>query len=135
MSFLIENWMLILIALSSGVMLLLPHVVGGASAGISPSEVVALINKEKAIVVDVCAADEFSKGHVSGARNLPLQDLASKLPDTAKNKSLPVVMVCASGVRSTRAVGIAKKLGYEKVFSLKGGFAAWKEAGLPVRKG
>ncbi|MDT7929358.1 rhodanese-like domain-containing protein, partial [Tepidimonas sp.] len=46
----------------------------------------------------------------------------------------PLVLVCASGMRSRRAVAIAKKLGYERAVSLAGGMAAWRSASLPVQK-
>ena len=49
-----------------------------------------------------------------------------------KNKKLPVVLVCASGARSHRAVATAKKLGFERAYSLVGGMGAWREASLPV---
>ena len=68
------------------------------------------------------------------ARHLPLAELEARLPEVAKNKALPLVLVCASGMRSSRAVSVARKLGYEKVFSLRGGMNAWKEANLPVSK-
>jgi rhodanese-related sulfurtransferase len=45
-----------------------------------------------------------------------------------------VVLVCASGARSSRAVGLLRKAGYENVRSLAGGLAAWREANLPVEK-
>ena len=51
-----------------------------------------------------------------------------------KNKAVPLILVCQSGARSSRAVATAKKLGYEKVQSLSGGLAAWKTASLPVEK-
>jgi len=63
-----------------------------------------------------------------------LAELEARLPEVAKNKALPLVLVCASGMRSSRAVSVARKLGYEKVFSLRGGMNAWKEANLPVSK-
>jgi len=110
-------------------------VVGGGAAGITPTEAVQLMNREKAVVVDVCSPEEFANGHVTGAKNVPLGELESKLSAVAKNKSVPVVMVCASGVRSNRAVAMAKKLGYEKVHSLTGGMGAWRSANLPVQKG
>ncbi len=69
-----------------------------------------------------------------GARNIPLADLEAKLPRPVKNKTLPVILVCASGMRSSRAVAIAKKLGYEKAQSLEGGMKAWRAASLPVEK-
>ena len=135
MKFLIDNWMLISIALASGGMLVWPLVAGGMSAGaLNASGAVQLINREKAVVVDVCEASEFAAGHVTGAKNIPLGELEARLPGIIKNKALPVILVCASGVRSGRAVAIAKKLGYDQAQSLGGGLKAWKDANLPVER-
>ena len=127
--------MLIGIALASGGMLIWPIVAGGMNAGaLSAAAAVQLINREKAVVIDVCEPAEFSAGHVPGAKNAPLAELESKLPSMVKNKALPLILVCASGARSGRAVAIAKKLGYEQAQSLGGGLKAWKTANLPVEK-
>ena len=135
MKFLIDNWMLISIAIASGGMLIWPLVADGMSAGaLNASGAVQLINREKAIVVDICEPAEFAAGHVTGAKNIPLADLEAKLPTLVKNKALPLILVCASGIRSNRAVAIAKKLGYEQAQSLGGGLKAWKEANLPLEK-
>ena len=134
MKFILDNWMLIAIALSSGFFLLLPVVQGAAGAGLSPNEAVQLINREKAVVVDVCSVEEYAAGHITGARHVPLADLATRLGEVAKNKANPVILVCASGMRSKRAMAVARKLGYEKAYSLQGGLKAWKEANLPVQK-
>ncbi|MBT9550907.1 MAG: rhodanese-like domain-containing protein [Hydrogenophaga sp.] len=137
MSFFIDNWMLLLVALSSGAMLMWPALAsggGGGAAGVTPAEVVQLMNREKAVVVDIGGADEFAAGHVVGAKHLPLGELEAKLTGAVKNKATPVVLVCASGMRSKRAVAIAKKLGYENARSLNGGMGAWRAANLPVEK-
>ena len=134
MKFILDNWMLIAVALSSGFFLLLPVVQGAAASGLSPTEAVHCMNREKGVVIDVCGADEFAQGHIKGAVNVPLDELEARLGNAVKNKSTPVIMVCAAGARSKRAQGIAQKLGYEKVHSLHGGLKAWKEANLPVAK-
>lgn len=134
MSFIVNNWMLISIALVSGAMLLWPVVQGAATAGLTPAAAVQLINREKAVVVDVCEANEFATGHVTGAKNIPLGELEAKLATSVKNKALPLILVCQSGARSGRALAIAKKLGYEQAQSLGGGLAAWRAANLPVDK-
>lgn len=126
--------MLIVIALSSGFFLLLPVLQGATASGISPTEAVQCMNREKGVVVDVCDAEEFAIGHIKGAVHVPLDQLEAKLPSAVKNKSTPLILVCASGIRSKRAQAVAQKLGYEKVHSLQGGLAAWKEANLPVSK-
>ena len=135
MKFLIDNWMLISVALVSAGMLLWPVVSRSAGAGaLSASGAVQLINREKAVVVDVCEAPEFAAGHVGGAKHAPLGELEQKLPGLVKNKATPVILVCASGVRSKRAVAIAQKLGYTQAQSLCGGMRAWRDANLPVEK-
>ena len=134
MKFVIDNWMLITIALSSGAMLLWPTIQGASAGGLGTGMAVQLINREKAVVVDVCEAEEFAQGHIGGARNIPLNQLEQRLPEVVKNKALPVILVCASGARASRAAAVARKLGYDKAQPLAGGLKAWKEANLPVEK-
>ncbi|MBS0508582.1 MAG: rhodanese-like domain-containing protein [Proteobacteria bacterium] len=133
MNFILDNWYLIVLALASGVMLLLPAV-KGAGGGLSAAQAVQLINREKAVVIDVCEPDEYAAGHVGGAKNIPLAQLQERLPQVAKNKAVPVIMVCAKGARAARAAGIAKGLGYDNAQPLAGGLAAWREASMPVEK-
>jgi rhodanese-related sulfurtransferase len=133
--FLIDNWMLISLALTSGGMLLWPMVAESMTAGaLSANGAVQLINREKAVVVDVSDSAEFALGHVGGAKNVPLTELEAKLPGAVKNKALPLILVCATGARANRAMAVAKKLGYEQAQVLGGGLKAWKEANLPLEK-
>ena len=135
MKFLIDNWMLIGIALASGGLLLWPLISSGMAAGsLSATGAVQLINRHKAVVIDVSEAEEFATGHVAGAKNLPLNQLEAKLPNAVKNKALPLILVCPTGARASRAVAMAKKLGYEQAQCLAGGLKSWKEANLPLQK-
>ena len=134
MNFIVDNWYLILLALVSGGLLLVPMLKGGAQGGLTAAMAVQLINREKAVVIDVCGADEYSAGHVVGAKNVPLADLEARLPVVVKNKALPLIMVCASGPRAARAAATAKKLGYANAQVLAGGIKAWSAAGMPVEK-
>jgi rhodanese-related sulfurtransferase len=131
--FLVQNWALILIAFVSGALLVWPAV-RGRGTGISPDGAVQLINREKAVVVDVCESDEFAAGHITGAKNVPVGQLQQRLPEVVKNKTVPLILVCASGARASRAAAVAKTLGYDKAVVLGGGMRAWKEANLPVEK-
>ena len=127
--------MLIAIAISSGGMLVWPLIAGGMNSGaLSASGAVQLINRERAVVVDVSEIEEFAAGHVGGAKNVPFGQLEEKLATAVKNKALPVILVCATGARANRAVAVAKKLGYEQAQALGGGLKAWKEANLPLEK-
>ena len=134
MKFIIDNWYLIFVALASGSMLLWPALKSASGGSLTPARAVQVINREEAVVVDVCETEEYAAGHGGGAKNVALGQLEERLPAVVKNKALPVVLVCASGARSNRAVAIAKKLGYENAQSLAGGLKAWREASLPVEK-
>ncbi len=135
MNFIIENWYLILLALASASMLLWPVLAGGGAAGLSTADAVQLINRQKAVVVDVCGPEEYAEGHVTGAKNVPLAQLQERLPTVVKNKSVPIIMVCSRGARARRAAIMAKQIGYDNAQVLAGGLGAWREANLPVEKG
>ncbi|MGH6626173.1 MAG: rhodanese-like domain-containing protein [Burkholderiaceae bacterium] len=134
MKFIIDNWMLLVVAIGSGGMLLWPIVRGATGGSLTAARAVQLINREKAVVIDVSEAEEFAAGHVGGAKNVPLGQLEARLADVVKNKALPLVLVCPTGARAQRAQAMAKKLGYEQAQALAGGLKAWKEANLPVEK-
>jgi rhodanese-related sulfurtransferase len=131
--FLIDNWLLILVAFVSGGMLVWPMVRGGGGGSIGTAEAVRLINREKGVLVDVCEPGEYAAGHAIGARNIPFGSLETS-KDLPSNKALPVILMCATGARSGRAAGTLKKMGYENVHVVAGGNAAWREATLPMEK-
>jgi rhodanese-related sulfurtransferase len=133
-TFLLENWHLVLAAVVSGGLLLWPMITGGTLGGaVNTGEAVRLINREKAVLIDVGDAAEYAAGHAAGARSVPLATLESSkaLPT---NKALPLVVMCPSGNRASKAVGLLKKLGYPNAQALAGGLAAWREANLPIEK-
>lgn len=133
MNFILDNWIWIVTALVSGGLLLWPSLSGGGAGAVSASEAVQLINREKAVVIDVCEPAEFAGGHIRSARNIPVGQVADGkgLPS---NKALPLVLVCASGMRASRAASTLRKAGFERVHVLSGGMSGWREAGLPVEK-
>jgi len=131
--FLIQNWFLVVMAAGSGLMLLWPTL-SGKSAGVSPAEAVRLINREKAILLDVSEPAEYAAGHAVGSRHLPMGQIEAGAKPLPTNKALPLVVVCPSGLRAGRAAGLLRKLGFEKAVSLSGGLAAWREANLPIEK-
>jgi rhodanese-related sulfurtransferase len=132
--FIIDNWMLISVALTSGVLLLWPIIMGANAGGLTASGAVHLINREKAVVIDVSEPGEFALAHVNGSKNVPMADFEKRLPEVVKNKTLPVILVCTSGLRATKAIAMAQKLGYEQAQALGGGLRAWREANLPLEK-
>ena len=134
MKFIIDNWMLLSVAIVSGGLLVWPVIRGASTSGTSTAAAVQLINRERAILIDVCEPEEFAAAHAGGARNVPLGEFETRLPAVVKNKTLPLILVCKSGARASRAVDLARKLGYEQAQVLAGGMNAWKEANLPIEK-
>jgi rhodanese-related sulfurtransferase len=133
LNFITENWMLFALALVSGSMLLIPIFQGALQPGLTPSLVVQLMNKERAVVVDVRTLAEHQAERIAGAVHIELSELEAKLPQVHKNKAQALVLVCESGMRSIKGMQVAKKLGYEQAHSLSGGMKAWKEATLPTQ--
>jgi len=132
--FFIQNWFLVAMAVGSGLLLLWPTL-SGKTTGVGAAEAVRLMNREKAVVVDVSEPAEFAAGHISGAKHIPFGQLGSEAKGLPSNKALPLIVVCPTGARASRAVAALKKLGHEQVVVLSGGLAAWREANLPTEKG
>jgi rhodanese-related sulfurtransferase len=132
--FFLDNWYLIVAALVSGGLLLWPRLRAGNQMGaVSTAEAVQLINRERAVLIDVSEPAEYAAAHAGGSKNVPFGSLETS-SDLPKNKALPLVLVCPSGARASRAVGILRKLGFENARALAGGLKAWREANLPVEK-
>jgi hydroxyacylglutathione hydrolase len=82
------------------------------------------------LVIDVRSADEFGDLRLGDVGNIPVTESDRFAKSLAKDA--PVVMVCNSAYRSSMAVGLAERLGFQDVASLEGGLDAWLAAGLPV---
>lgn len=134
MKFILDNLLLLSVALTSGGLLLWPAIKGATANGLSPERAVQLINREKAVVIDVSEPEEFAKCRIGQSKNVPFGQVEDKLPSAVKNKALPVILVCPTGARANRALAAVKKLGYEQAQTLAGGLNAWKAANLPVTK-
>ncbi len=134
MNFVLQNWYLFAMAIVSGGLLVWPMLSGvGGGDKVSATDAVRLINREKAVLIDVSEPAEYAAAHPVGARSVPLGSLEGSR-DLPKNKSLPVVVVCPTGSRAPRAVAVLKKLGFENAQVLAGGLSAWRAANLPVEK-
>src|SRR3979411_1391158 len=87
------------------------------------------------VVVDVREPEEWSAGHIPGARHVPKSYLESRIEGAAPNRSEHVILYCASGNRSAWAARtLLDDLGYEHVESMTGGFTLWKDRGYSVEQ-
>lgn len=130
----IGNHMLLATAL---VVLLIALVVtenkrGGQS--VSTHEATKLINREKAVVLDLRPQAEFKSGHIVDALNIPYTSLSGHLTELEKYKDRPIILVCKMGQHSGAAAKILMKAGYNQVTRMAGGMAEWGSSNLPVVK-
>lgn len=134
MTFLINHWYLFVAAVVSGGLLAWPVLFGrAAQSGVSPAEAVGLLNRERAVLIDVSEPAEYASGHASGSKNVPFGTLEAA-GDLPKNKALPLLLLCPTGARANRGAAILRKRGYDRAHAVAGGVAAWREANLPIER-
>ncbi len=107
---------------------------GGGGRRVEPAQATRLINRENALVIDVRSDGEFAQGHIVNAINQPLGGLAQQLSSLEKYRERTIITACRNGQQAANASGILRKHGFENVFSLSGGIAAWQGASLPLTK-
>lgn len=136
MEFIQQNWYWAALAAVSGGMLAMDLIRNKSGArDLSPFDTTLKINREDALVVDVRTQDEFVRGHIAGARHIPLADLEKRVTELEKDKTRPIILCCQSGGRSTGAGGVLGKAGFQQVFNLRGGILEWERAGQPLTRG
>ncbi len=135
MKFLLDNWYLFLVALVSGGLLIWPVMRkgGGGTGSVGTVEAVRLLNREKAVLIDVSEPGEYAAGHAAGARNVPVGQVESS-KDIPSNKTLPLLLLCPTGARAGKAAALLRKAGHEGAVAVTGGTAAWREAQMPMAK-
>jgi rhodanese-related sulfurtransferase len=136
MQFIEANWYLILAMVVSGAMLVWPFVQRRLSPvkDVGTLEATRLINSANAVLVDLRETQEYEGGRLPKAVHIPLSQLESRSGELAKLKDRPVVAYCMTGNRSSLAAKVLERAGFKDVYQLRGGYRAWKDAGLPVEK-
>jgi len=84
------------------------------------------------LVVDVRSADAYQKQHISGAINIPVAELSSRLEELPADRSTPIITACFRGNMSIKGMLVLQSLGYFNVKSLNGGTIGWAEQGHPT---
>lgn len=90
--------------------------------------------KDGPIIIDIRTSDEFTEGHLKGARQIDFleEGFVEKVSKLDRNR--PYLIHCRSGGRSSRSLALWKKMKFKKVYHLDGGILAWEKAGLPLIK-
>ncbi len=105
---------------------------GGRS--VTVQQLVDLVNRENALVLDVRDKKEFDAGHIVDALNIPFAALDSRINELKKHRERPIVVACKMGQHSGTAGSILRKHGFENVSRLTGGVTEWRNQSLPVVK-
>lgn len=132
MEFIQQNLMLVILAVTSGTMLIATTWLQGKGSRVSTSEATLLINREDAQVLDVREGSEFATGHLHGALNIPSSKIEDRAAEIEKLRGKPIIVCCETGIRAGKVVGGLQKKGFEKVFALEGGISAWAKENLPL---
>src|SRR5881397_2759907 len=83
-------------------------------------------------LIDVREDDEWRAGHAAGAEHLGKGIIERDIEATVLDKSTELILYCGGGYRSALAADVLQRMGYTNVWSMAGGWKAWKEAGAPV---
>ena len=127
--FVIENWYIEIPLIISIAALILFEKSKRASK-IEPQAATIMINKQKARVLDVRSAIEFSKGTIPNAVNVN-KDNASCISALKGDLDNPVIFVCSQGTDSSKIASSLKK-DLKEVYVINGGINAWKSEGFPI---
>ncbi len=91
-----------------------------------------LINENKNIIIlDVRTKGEFESGHIPKAKNIPVQQLSTRIKELEKYKDTPILVHCASGGRSPSAVKALVNNNFTQIYHLNRGLMSWKH---PLKK-
>jgi rhodanese-related sulfurtransferase len=133
-NFILDHLITVAVAvISGGALLWLSFAPRGRQA--TPMQATQMLNRGRSTaVVDVRSPDEYAAGHLREAKHIPLADLAKRIGELDKAKVKTVIVVDQSGNRADKAARQLKAAGFDDIYSLEGGIAAWTAAGLPLIK-
>ena len=98
---------------------------------VSVAETIERMN-HSAQLIDVREDNEFNSAHAEGARHMGRGIIDRDIVQTFPDKDTELILYCGGGYRSALAADMIQKMGYTNVWSMAGGWAAWKAADAPV---
>ena len=101
---------------------------------VSAQQLVNMVNRENAVVLDVRDKKEFDQGHIVNAVNIPFAALSGRLDELKKYREQPVVVACKQGQHAGSAGTLLRKAGFDNISRLTGGIVEWRNQNLPVVK-
>lgn len=134
--FLSDNFWMVLIAVTSGLMLLWSFF-GNRLRGVKDVDIsgaLQLINHKNALVLDVREENEYGNGHILNAKLIPVLKLKERIGEIERYRDRPILVVCRSGNRSATACSMLGNREFGQAYNLAGGMTAWQKAGLPIER-
>ncbi|MCZ6871358.1 MAG: rhodanese-like domain-containing protein [Gammaproteobacteria bacterium] len=116
-------------------MLVVRNEVARGGKSVSPQQLVHMLNRDKAVVLDLRERKEFTEGHIIDAINIPQASLDSRINELEPYRERPVIVACKMGQQAGAAGNILRKAGFSNVMRLSGGMTGWRGDNLPVVKG
>ena len=110
---------------------LLQDASGGA---LSSQRAIALLNNDDASVIDVRNESDYEQGHIVNALNITADKIKKGESDLDAYKDKPLLLYCQSGQIASTLIRPLKKQGFNDVYALRGGVAAWQNENLPLTK-
>lgn len=101
---------------------------------LQPMHATQLMNQGNCSVVDVRPTAEYKQGHIIGATNLVLSEVAEKAERISKDKAAPVLVYCKNGTQAPNAAKQLQQAGFEQVYLLSGGLMSWQAESMPLEK-
>lgn len=136
MEFVIQNWYLFAALVVILGLLAADPLIKQASGVKSVSVLeMPMLTRDKYVIVDVSEPADYKKAHIPESINLPAKTLSKDLKPLEKHKKKNVILVCRMGSKSQSVGKQLKNNGFENVYVLSGGMAAWEKESLPVKSG
>ena len=88
----------------------------------------------RAKLIDVREDNEWSTAHAAGAEHLGKGIIERDIEATVPDKSTELILYCGGGYRSALAADVLQRMGYTNVWSMAGGWKAWKDSGAPITR-
>ena len=128
----LNDYLLIFIIITSGLLLLFPQALSGGVIMINVKNAVLLMNREACTIIDVRSEEKFNVGHIPNAVNMPYNKLPEMVDKLKKQPKKTILVYCGSGNSSGKAMKLLNQKEFESVMSIEGGFSEWVKSQLPV---
>jgi len=132
LDFSLNDYLLIFIIITSGLLLLFPKALSGGVKIINVKDAVLLMNRESCVIIDVRNEEKFKIGHIPNAINIPYEKLPEMIDKLKKYSKQTILVYCGSGNSSGKAMKLLNQKDFELVIIIEGGFNEWVKSQLPI---